>query len=105
MIGELRAAETADTAVRAANSGHLVLATIHASQAPGAIQSMRGLGVHPHFLSTSLRGVLAQRLVRTLCPKCRFTSDLADAPHTFDEIRPWLAPDEGRASYAAKGGE
>jgi type II secretory ATPase GspE/PulE/Tfp pilus assembly ATPase PilB-like protein len=103
MLGEIRDAETADTAVRAANSGHLVLATIHASQAPGAVQSMRGLGVHPHFLSTSLRGVVAQRLVRTLCPRCRFSIDLADAPHTFDEIRPWLAADEGKAIYAAKG--
>jgi len=105
MIGEIRDRETAETAVRAANSGHLVLATIHAAHAPGAVQSMKGLGVHPHFLSTSLRGVVAQRLVRTLCPKCRISIDLADAPHTFDEIRAWLAPDEGKVIYAAKGCE
>jgi len=105
MIGEIRDRETADTAVRAANSGHMVLATIHAVHAPGAVQSMKGLGVHPHFLSTSLRGVVSQRLVRTLCPKCRITIDLGDAPHTFDEVRAWLAPDEGKAIYASRGCE
>src|SRR5205814_9933400 len=57
---EIRDPQTAETAVHAANSGHLVLATVHASSAAGAIQSMRSLGVHSHFLSTSLRGILAQ---------------------------------------------
>jgi type II secretory ATPase GspE/PulE/Tfp pilus assembly ATPase PilB-like protein len=103
MIGEIRDPETAETAVRAANSGHLVLATIHAAIAAGAIQSMRGLGVHPHFLSTSLRGVISQRLVRTLCEKCKTSFDLSIAPHTFDEIRPWLAPEEGKRLFAARG--
>ena len=65
MLGEIRDPETAETAVRAANSGHLVLATIHAPIAAGAVQSMKGLGVHPHFLATSLLGILSQRLVRT----------------------------------------
>jgi type II secretory ATPase GspE/PulE/Tfp pilus assembly ATPase PilB-like protein len=83
----------------------LVLATIHATQAAAAIQSVRSLGVHAHFLSTSLRGVVAQRLVRTLCPKCRVSIDLAEAPHTFDEIRPWLTANEGKVIYASKGCE
>ncbi len=103
MVGEIRDTETAETAVRAANSGHLVLATIHAPIAAGAVQSMRGLGVHPHFLSTSLLGIVSQRLVRTLCEKCKTSFDLSIAPHTFDEVRPWLAPDEGKKLYAATG--
>ena len=78
MIGEVRDAETADIAVRAANSGHLVLATIHAPVAAGAIQSMRALGVHPHFLSTALRGIVSQRLVRTLCTHCKVSFDLGE---------------------------
>jgi type II secretory ATPase GspE/PulE/Tfp pilus assembly ATPase PilB-like protein len=103
MVGEVRDAETAETAVRAANSGHLVFATIHAPIAAGAVQSMRGLGVHPHFLSTSLRGVISQRLVRTLCEQCKTSIDLAFAPHTFDDIRPWLSPEEGKVLFAPKG--
>ena len=103
MIGEIRDPETAETAVRAANSGHLVLATIHAPIAVGAVQSMRGLGVHPHFLATSLLGILSQRLVRTLCPQCKIDFDLSMAPGTFDEVRPWLGPEEGKKLYAARG--
>jgi type II secretory ATPase GspE/PulE/Tfp pilus assembly ATPase PilB-like protein len=103
MIGEIRDAETADIAVRAANSGHMVMATVHAAAAPGAIQSMRALGVHPHFLASALRGIISQRLVRTLCPKCKTSFDLSYAPHTFDDVRPWLVDDEGNTLYAAKG--
>ncbi|HUB25117.1 MAG TPA: GspE/PulE family protein, partial [Tepidisphaeraceae bacterium] len=103
MIGEVRDAETADTAVRAANSGHLVFATVHAPVAAAATQSMLSLGIHPHFLSTSLRGIVSQRLVRTLCPDCKSSFDLSDAPHTFDEIRQWLAPGEGTKLYASRG--
>lgn len=100
MIGEIRDAETARTAVRAANSGHLVLSTLHAPVAAAAIQSMRSLGVPDHFLATSLRGVIAQRLVRTLCPECRMQFDLSHAPDTFDEVRPWLKDGEGEHFYA-----
>jgi type II secretory ATPase GspE/PulE/Tfp pilus assembly ATPase PilB-like protein len=103
MIGEIRDEETARTAVHAANSGMLVFATLHAPSAPGAIQTMRSLGVHSHFLAHSLRGVVAQRLLRTLCPKCKVGFDLSAAPHTFDEVRPWLSGDEGKMLYAPKG--
>ena len=103
MVGEIRDGETAETAVRAANSGHLVLATIHSPIAAGAVQSMRSLGVHPHFLATSLLGIISQRLVRTLCPQCRQSFDLSMAPHTFDDVRPWLGPEEGAKLFAAKG--
>jgi general secretion pathway protein E len=103
MVGEIRDPITAETAVRAANSGHLVLATLHAPIAAGAIQSMLSLGVHPHFLSSSLRGVIAQRLIRTLCPACKMSFDLSMAPHTFEEVKQWLEPGEGHVLYAAKG--
>jgi type II secretory ATPase GspE/PulE/Tfp pilus assembly ATPase PilB-like protein len=103
MIGEIRDEETAKTAVHAANGGMLVFATLHAPSAPGAIQTMRSLGVHSHFLAHSLRGVVAQRLLRTLCPKCKVGFDLSAAPHTFDEVRPWLSGDEGKMLYAPKG--
>jgi type II secretory ATPase GspE/PulE/Tfp pilus assembly ATPase PilB-like protein len=104
MIGEVRDEETARTAVHAANSGILVFATLHAPHCAGAIASMRALGVHPHFLANSLRGVVSQRLVRTLCT-CKTGFDISDAPETFDEIKPWLAPDEGKTLFAPRGCE
>jgi type II secretory ATPase GspE/PulE/Tfp pilus assembly ATPase PilB-like protein len=72
MIGEIRDAETAATAVSAANSGHLVLATLHAPVAAGGVAAMLAHGVAPHFLATSLLGIVSQRLVRTFCRECRF---------------------------------
>jgi type II secretory ATPase GspE/PulE/Tfp pilus assembly ATPase PilB-like protein len=103
MVGEIRDPETAATAVLAANSGHLVLATLHAPSAVGAVQSMYNLGVHPHFLSGSLLGVITQRLVRTLCPACRQQFDLSDSPQTFEEIRQHLNPGEGYRMFGPKG--
>jgi type II secretory ATPase GspE/PulE/Tfp pilus assembly ATPase PilB-like protein len=100
MIGEVRDVVTAETAVGAANSGQLVFATLHAPVAIGAIQSMLSLGVHPHFLSTSLLGVISQRLVRTLCPHCKVKIDLSSAPGTFADVAPWLEADQGQAMYA-----
>jgi type II secretory ATPase GspE/PulE/Tfp pilus assembly ATPase PilB-like protein len=105
MVGEIRDADTAQTAVHAANSGILVFATLHAPSAAGAVQSMRSLGVHSHFLSTSLRGVVGQRLVRTLCPECKVSFDLTDSPGTFEEFKPWLKEGEGTRLFAAKGCE
>jgi type II secretory ATPase GspE/PulE/Tfp pilus assembly ATPase PilB-like protein len=103
MVGEIRDPETAATAILAANSGHLVLATLHAPSAVGAIQSLFNLGVHAHFLSGSLLGVITQRLIRTLCPGCRQSFDLSDSPHTFEDIRPHLAPGEGFLMYGPRG--
>ena len=103
MIGEIRDAETAKTAVHAANSGILVFATLHAPAAASAVQTMRSLGAHQHFLAASLRGVVAQRLVRTLCPHCRQAFDVSDAPQTFEEVRHLLNDDEGRTFWAASG--
>jgi type II secretory ATPase GspE/PulE/Tfp pilus assembly ATPase PilB-like protein len=103
LVGEIRDPVTAETTVRAAASGMLVLATLHAPTAPAAINSMYALGIPPYFLASSLLGILAQRLVRTLCPQCRVAVDLSASPQTFDDVRKWLAPDQGRTIYAAAG--
>ncbi|MFW6146613.1 MAG: GspE/PulE family protein [Planctomycetota bacterium] len=71
MVGEIRDEETAVTAVRAATTGHLVLATTHAIRASRAVETLLSLGVHPYFLSIALRGVVAQVLVKTICPHCK----------------------------------
>lgn len=101
MVGELRDAMAAETAVRAANSGQLVFATLHAPVAVGAVQSLLGLGVHPHFVSSSLLGVISQRLVRTLSSYNRTQLDLSHAPRTFEDIKRWLDPNVTPQAYAA----
>jgi type II secretory ATPase GspE/PulE/Tfp pilus assembly ATPase PilB-like protein len=103
MVGEIRDPVTAQTAVRAANSGHLVFATLHAPTAAAAIQSMLNLDVHSHFFSSSLRGVVAQRLIRTLCPTCKIAYDLSESPVTFEEVERWLEPGQGKQIYSAPG--
>ncbi|HEY1685454.1 MAG TPA: GspE/PulE family protein [Tepidisphaeraceae bacterium] len=104
MIGEIRDAETAQIAVHAANSGHLVLASVHAANSPAAIQSMRSFGVPSAFLASSLRGVVSQRLLRTLCPNCKIAFDLPDQ-QTFADISPLLKEGEGQKLHAARGCE
>ena len=71
MVGEIRDLETAQIAVQASLTGHLVLSTLHTNTAAGAITRMEDMGVEAFLLSSSLLGVLAQRLVRTLCPHCK----------------------------------
>ena len=71
LIGEIRDKETAEIAVQASLTGHLVLATLHTNTAIGAITRLRDLDVDSFLLSSTIRGILAQRLVRILCPKCR----------------------------------
>jgi type II secretory ATPase GspE/PulE/Tfp pilus assembly ATPase PilB-like protein len=99
MVGEIRDVETATTAVRAANSGHLVLATMHAPISAAAVQSMLNLTVHPHHLAASLLGVIAQRLVRTLNPATRVSYDMTAAPHIFDDVQRYLEPGQGKVIY------
>ncbi len=79
MVGEIRDAETAQIAVQAALTGHLVLATVHTNDAVGAVTRLRDMGVEPFLLAATLRAVLAQRLVRRLCPQCRAPAPVA--PH------------------------
>jgi general secretion pathway protein E len=71
MIGEIRDLETAQIAVQASLTGHLVLATLHTNDAASAVTRLADMGVEPYLVASSLLGVLAQRLVRTLCPECR----------------------------------
>ena len=71
MVGEIRDLETAEIAVQASLTGHLVLSTLHTNTAVGAITRLQDMGVEPFLLSSSLVGVMAQRLVRTLCPDCK----------------------------------
>ncbi len=71
MVGEIRDLETAEMAIQAALTGHLVLSTLHTNDAPTAITRLLDLGVPAYLLQSTLLGVMAQRLVRTLCPKCK----------------------------------
>ncbi len=71
MVGEIRDKDTANIAINAALTGHLVFSTLHTNDAPGAITRMQDMGVEPYLIASSLEGVLAQRLVRTICHECR----------------------------------
>ncbi|AZR74496.1 type II secretion system protein GspE [Anoxybacter fermentans] len=71
MIGEIRDRETASIAIRAAMTGHLVLSTIHTNDAPSAITRLIDMGIEPYLVSSSMIGVVAQRLVRKICPSCK----------------------------------
>lgn len=71
MVGEIRDKETADIAIRAALTGHLVFSTLHTNDAAGAITRLIDMGVEPFLLASSLEGVIAQRLVRRICPACK----------------------------------
>jgi general secretion pathway protein E len=79
MIGEIRDLETAQMAVQASLTGHLVLSTLHTNDAPSAITRLLDLGVPHYLLASTLNGILAQRLVRTLCPHCKVPRPLSDA--------------------------
>jgi type IV pilus assembly protein PilB len=71
MVGEIRDVETAQIAVQAALTGHLVLSTLHTNDAPSTVTRLRDMGVEPYLITATLEGVLAQRLVRRICPDCR----------------------------------
>lgn len=85
MVGEIRDAETASIAIQAALTGHLVLSTLHTNDSFGAVTRLRDMGIEPFKIAASVLGVIAQRLVRTICPAC----DIAYYPETeqLDAIR------------------
>lgn len=90
MVGEIRDLETAEMAIQAALTGHLVLSTLHTNDAPGAINRLLELGVPYYLLRASLLGVMAQRLVRTLCPHCKQPAIVSTGDwNTL--TRPWSA--------------
>ncbi|MGB5330153.1 MAG: GspE/PulE family protein [Gammaproteobacteria bacterium] len=88
MIGEIRDRETAEMAVQAALTGHLVLSTLHTNDAPSAIARLTEIGVPPYLITATLIGVVAQRLVRTLCPHCKQQANL-DLLDWQALIKPW----------------
>ena len=91
MVGEIRDLETAEMAIQAALTGHLVLSTLHTNDAPSAITRLMDLGVPPYLIQSTVLGVLAQRLVRTLCPHCKQATTIDD--DTWSSlVRPWKAP-------------
>lgn len=92
MVGEIRDLETAEVAVQASLTGHLVLSTLHTNSAVGAITRLVDMGVEPFLLSSSLIGVLAQRLVRTLCPDCRVMQDADASECRFLGVEPTWPP-------------
>lgn len=77
MVGEIRDLETVEIAIQASLTGHLVFSTLHTNDAPGAITRLLDMGVEPFLISSSVLGVLAQRLVRQLCPKCKVPDTLS----------------------------
>ena len=78
MIGEIRDMETAEMAIQAALTGHLVLSTLHTNDAPSAITRLMDIGVPPYLIQSSVIGIMAQRLVRTLCPHCKQPTEIDD---------------------------
>ncbi|RME53262.1 MAG: type II/IV secretion system protein, partial [Deltaproteobacteria bacterium] len=98
LIGEIRDEETADIAIKAAQTGHLILSTLHTNDSVSAVSRLRSLGIHPNMLSSALLGVLSQRLVRRICPHCI-------APYEPDpKLRTLFAPKlKKERFYAGKG--
>jgi general secretion pathway protein E len=89
MVGEIRDLATAEMAIQAALTGHLVFSTLHTNDAAGAITRLADLGVPPYLIAATVVGVLAQRLVRSLCPACK-TRDETTSRDTLDELaKPW----------------
>lgn len=98
-VGEIRDGETAEIAMRAAMTGHLVISTLHTEDAISALDRLRDMGVEPYLIAGGLRGVVSQRLVRRICPNCR-------APHTPTETERDLtgvAPGDPRPFYQGTG--
>jgi general secretion pathway protein E len=93
MVGEIRDLPTAEMAVQAALTGHLVFSTLHTNDAPSAIMRLMELGIPPYLINATVLGVLAQRLVRTLCPSCKVREDDATTTSSrvalADLVKPW----------------
>jgi general secretion pathway protein E len=88
MVGEIRDLETAEMAIQAALTGHLVISTLHTNDAPSAITRLLELGVAPYLIKATVLGVMAQRLVRTLCPDCKHPA-VVDSEDWEDLVKPW----------------
>ena len=95
MVGEIRDAETANMAVQASLTGHLVLSTLHTNDAPSSITRLHDLGIQPFLTSATILGIMAQRLLRTLCPHCKQAVDVSPdseiAIQWQELVQPWRA--------------
>ncbi len=89
MVGEIRDLQTADMAVQAALTGHLVFSTLHTNDAPSAVSRLMELGVPSYLINATLLGVLAQRLVRTLCSNCKVKDESASREALAEMVKPW----------------
>ena len=89
MLGEMRDLETSQIAIQASLTGHLVLSTLHTNDAPGAVTRLVDMGVEPFLISSTLMAVLAQRLVRTACKKCRTPFEPTESQLTL--LKPFAA--------------
>ena len=101
MVGEIRDAETAGTAVRAATTGHMVLSTLHTNDAVSAVSRLLDMEVEPYLLASSLLAVVAQRLVRLICRHCKET--YGPGPDSFERALLEAAPDEPLVLYRGRG--
>ncbi|MBH0085402.1 type II/IV secretion system protein [Psychrobacter sp. SCQQ22] len=108
MVGEIRDAETANMAVQASLTGHLVLSTLHTNDAPSSLTRLHDLGIQPFLTSATILGVMAQRLLRTLCTHCKqavdVTPDSEIAIQWQELVQPWRAPAPAQI-YTANGCE
>ncbi|MCX7793734.1 MAG: type II secretion system ATPase GspE [Thermodesulfovibrionales bacterium] len=100
MVGEIRDLETAEIAIQASLTGHLVLSTLHTNDAPSAITRLLDMGIEPYLLASSLSGVIAQRLVRTVCPYCRISYE-----PSYYEMAFFVAPAEIKSLIKGSGCE
>jgi general secretion pathway protein E len=99
MVGEIRDRETAEMAIQAALTGHLVLSSLHTNDAPSAVTRLLELGVPAYLLNSTLLGVMAQRLARTLCPHCKTAGEISD--ETWQElVSPWKAAKPAQVNVA-----
>ncbi|MPS49989.1 GspE/PulE family protein [Methylobacillus sp.] len=101
MVGEIRDVETGEMAIQAALTGHLVLSTLHTNDAPAAVTRLLDLGIPPYLIHSSLIGIMAQRLVRTLCPHCKTPAEISQE-RWDDLVGAWKLPKPAQI-YAANG--
>src|SRR5690242_21104222 len=85
MVGEIRDQETAEIAIRASLTGHLVFSTLHTNDAPSAFTRLIDMGIEPFLVASTVEGVMAQRLVRTICKECKieYTPEDYEVPNDF----------------------
>jgi general secretion pathway protein E len=103
MLGEIRDAETAEIAIQASLTGHLVLSTLHTNDSPGSISRLLDIGIEPFLVSSSLLGVVAQRLIRKLCGGCAITYEISDAELRELGINPFTITNRAVRKASAEG--